>query len=52
MKIIRPDSSDPIAPARAAPVSGRWPTIVGRLVAILLLASVVLLLGWLFGRPA
>lgn len=47
MQIIRPDSPDPIAQPRPQPPTSRLMKVIGRLIAILLMAGVVLALGWL-----
>ncbi|MDR3466740.1 MAG: hypothetical protein P4M07_12410 [Xanthobacteraceae bacterium] len=47
LKIIRPNSSDPIAPPRPAPETGRIGTVIGRLAAILAIAALLLAVAWL-----
>jgi hypothetical protein len=44
LKIIKPNSSDPIAAPRSAPPTGR---IMGRLVALLAVAALLIGLVWL-----
>jgi hypothetical protein len=47
LKIIRPNSSDPIAAPRPAPETGRIATVIGRLAAILAIAALLLAVAWL-----
>jgi len=47
LKIIRPNSSDPIAAPRPSPRTGKITRIIGRLAAILAIAGLVLAVGWL-----